>query len=103
MLEKLEFTQKHLTSQVAASELDDIMMLKTERTEREDEEVQNMAMLSKSYVIGPPAQNTFKKNRLSVDPMVFPSSKLEAMAKIQMKTLDNQMSPNLHSLKSPRK
>ena len=58
--------------------------------------------MGKSYAIGPQL-NTFRKNKLSVDPMVFPSSKLEAMAKIQMKTLQNEMTPNLHSLKSPRK
>ena len=37
--------------------------------------------LNRSYVMGPQL-NTFQKNQLSVDPIVFPSSKLEAMAKI---------------------
>lgn len=38
-----------------------------------------------------PTMQTFKKNKLSVDPETFPASKLEAMSTIQMKTLEKEI------------
>ena len=35
-----------------------------------------------NYAIGAPIQTNFKKNRLSVDPLVFPSSKIEAVSQV---------------------
>ena len=44
------------------------------------------------------SSNTFKRNRLSVDPMVFPSSKFETMANIQMNILEKEVRPQLISM-----
>ena len=46
----------------------------------------------------------FSKNRLSVDPLVFPSNKLEAISTIGTKTIERVQDDLQHSnFKSPRK
>ena len=60
------------------------------------------SMLARDVLIGA-AGHTFRKNKLSVDPVVLPTSKLEKISKIQMKTLEREASTQFISLKSPRR
>ena len=56
------------------------------------------------FAVAPQVVSTLKKNRLSVDPLVFPSSKLEALAQVEMATLEKELPQGqFSSFKSPRK
>ena len=50
-----------------------------------------------------PIQDTFRKNKLSVDPVVLPTSRLENIAQVQMKTIEKEMTVQYQSIRSPRK
>ena len=58
--------------------------------------------LAREVLIGA-AGATFRKNKLSVDPVVLPTSKLEKISKVQMKTMEREASTQFISLKSPRR
>lgn len=58
--------------------------------------------LARDVLIGLAGAN-FHKNKLSVDPVVLPTSKLEKISKIQMKTMEREASTQFISLKSPRR
>ena len=46
---------------------------------------------------------TFKKNKLSIDPVVLPTSKLEKITKVPIKALERETSTQYISLQSPRR
>ena len=102
-LDDLEKTKKHLTQQVSAEELYDLM--RTEPTEigqiAKLTELRNAAFVQAA--IAAPIQDTFRKNKLSVDPVVLPTSRLENIAQVQMKTIEKEMTVQYQSIRSPRK
>lgn len=92
ILNQLELKQKSIqanSQQVSADELDDLM-----RTDQDGVIMQRGTQPRGpvyAHVTSETFTGTFKKNRLSVDPMVFPSSKFEALAQIKMNTLEKEM------------
>ena len=100
MLDRLELTKKNLTQQVSADELDELM-----KTDADQTNLQKLVVPpAPVFAMAPQVLSTLRKNRLSVDPLVFPSSKLEALAQVEMATLEKELPQGqFSSFKSPRK
>jgi len=102
-LQQIEYQKKHLTQQVCAEELDDVDFIREEPLSgdlltKEQMKSRNMTMV-RDMLIG----ETFRKNRLSVDPVVLPTSDLENIAKVPIETIQRELTSKFLSLRSPRK
>lgn len=82
------------------TDINDLGLTNKMGTSRNLSKVANAVLAAQAHLH---QKDTFRKNRLSVDPIVFPASKLEALAQVQVKTLEKEMTAQYQSLKSPRK
>ena len=90
ILQRLEIEKRHLTQQVSTEDLED--------------ELDSQGQQREASALEDSLNRLFSKNRLSVDPLVFPSNKLEAISTIGTRTVERAQDDLQHSnFKSPRK
>ena len=89
MLQKLESTKKQWNQQVS-----------TEFTDTFDDTDKTV---KKAETLTEQLSGMISKNKLSVDPLVFPAARLEAISSVKMATIEKEHKFNTNQFKTPRK